>query len=363
MVDLARFNSVALGAVLGLALVARAPAAPVAASTPHASHIIVARRFTAQLRALRRYAIPTPNSGPFSIAPGPNGDLSFTESGAWKIAEITVTGAIREFRLPAPPYQYHQLGGVVTGPDKRVYVTADQSGCGGRGCFNAGNVYKAVLGSVLPALTLGGGFFPDGITNGPNGNLWFADESNTSFGGATGGAIWEMTATGSMTEFSTLGQNFNIVSGADGNLWFSELDFPNFTFVPGIGTMTPSGTVTLLPTPSGLYTSAICAGPDGNVWFTESSNSSSAIGRITPNRAITEFPTPTFSGSMGGITTGRDGDLWFTEGNAGNIGRITRQGVITEFAVGGEPYAIASGPDGDIWFTDIAGNTINKFRP
>jgi virginiamycin B lyase len=345
---LARSGRIARIVLLSLAVFA-ALSGPLSASPQHV-------RGT-QLRGLRRFAIPTPNSGPNAIAPGPYGDLWFAENSAWKIARIGVKGTITELKLPAPTQEFHQLNGITIGFDRNIYITADEWACSHRGCFYSGNVYKALAPFGSPVFTLGGGTFPSGITRGPGANLWFGDE-----GGGTGGAVAEMSTSGSLTEFGTTAQVFDIVTGSDGNLWFSELDFPNFSFVPGMGMMTPSGVITLFPTPSGLYPGGVCEGPDGNVWFTEATNGASAVGKITPSGGFTEFPTPT-AGVMGNITTGSDGNLWFTEASAGNIGRITRKGVITEFAVGGEPFAIASGPDGDIWFTDVIGNTVNRFIP
>ena len=74
-----------------------------------------------------------------------------------------------------------------------------------------------------------------------------------------------------------------ITSGPDGNLWFTENTGNN------IGRITPGGTVTEFPVPtsaSGL--TGITTGPDGNLWFTE--HDVSKIGKITPSGTITEFP-------------------------------------------------------------------------
>jgi virginiamycin B lyase len=116
-------------------------------------------------------------------------------------------------------------------------------------------------------------------------------------------------------------------------------------------------------TPSKLSNpTATVLGPDGNVWFTE--QSANAIGRITPQGVITEYPTPTqFSGPID-LTVGPDGAIWFTEGFKGRIGRITTAGVITEYtlpwnvagAPQASPKAITVGPDGNLWFTQGTAN-------
>ena len=82
----------------------------------------------------------------------------------------------------------------------------------------------------------------------------------------------------SVTEFPIPAFNSNpqgITRGPDGNLWFCE------GLAGRIGRITPAGVVTEFSaglTPGGQPT-AIAAGPDGNLWFTEVSGN--RIGRIT----------------------------------------------------------------------------------
>jgi virginiamycin B lyase len=82
------------------------------------------------------------------------------------------------------------------------------------------------------------------------------------------------------------------------------------------------------------------------------------VGRITPEGVITEFTeglTPNCRPVN--IALGTDGNLWFTE-TAGKIGRITPGGVISEFSEGltpgSHPMDIALGADGNLWFTEVA---------
>jgi len=99
----------------------------------------------------------------------------------------------------------------------------------------------------------------------------------------------------------------------------------------------------------------VTLGPDGKLWFTEC-GATSSIGRIspsdvgTPNPAVDHFPTAAGSCPID-ITTGPDGALWFTE-FAGNIGRITTDGQLTEFPVAGAPhlFGITKGPGDALWF-------------
>src|SRR5262249_21358194 len=91
---------------------------------------------------------------------------------------------------------------------------------------------------------------------------------------------------------------------------------------------------------------SITAGPDGNVWFTE--GSAANLGRITPDGVITEFPIPTIAGSL---AVGPDGNLWFTVCCA-KVVRMTTSGIVTEVAVPHPASSIASGRDGNLWFTE-----------
>lgn len=158
-----------------------------------------------------------------------------------------------------------------------------------------------------------------------------------------------------------------VTAGPDGAVWFTELN--SYPFSPGggrIGRLTPAGTLTEYSLGEEDVPGAITLGPDGNLWFTDAGTDT--IGRITPQGSVTKFGGIVDGGNPQDITTGPDGALWFTEGgyNAGNrIGRITTEGVVTEFCIrtcGGSvcvcgglgPNGIVAGPDGRIWF--VMGN-------
>ena len=96
-------------------------------------------------------------------------------------------------------------------------------------------------------------------------------------------------------------------------------------------------------------------GPDNALWFTE--RLADKIGRITADGLLTEYPLPPFADgtrSPAGITTGPDGNLWTTEVLAKSVARITPGGTVTEFPVpsGASPAGITADPDGTIWFTE-----------
>jgi len=256
--------------------------------------------------------------------------------------------------------------------------------------------------------------FPQGITIGADGNVWFAENAKGRVGRMTiggrqvtefqvpgpkaaplfqvtlgpDGAVWftqefagrigRITTNGRITQFKVpyhpgqdpyhgLGTGpTGITAGPDGNIWFTEQFAGNivrFNVADGSFTEFP------LPTPSAFPT-MITTGPDGNLWFIESRfgggpDVGNRIGRITPNGVITEFPIPTPDAYGGDITAGPDGNVWFTEFFGDKVARITPEGVITEFQLPPDrgPQGITTGPDGNLWFTETFASKIGRMTP
>jgi virginiamycin B lyase len=107
----------------------------------------------------------------------------------------------------------------------------------------------------------------------------------------------------------------------------------------------------------------ITVGPEGDVWFTEAGVN--AIGRITPEGLITQFLIATPDSGPDQITSGPDGDLWFTQQGADEIGSIPPDGTIRELPVPTPSVGIAVGAEGDIWFTErsLGPGTIGRLTP
>jgi virginiamycin B lyase len=131
-----------------------------------------------------------------------------------------------------------------------------------------------------------------------------------------------------------------------------------------------------IPTPDS-QTTAITVGPDHALWFTE--YHVNKIGRIDNAGRVTEYSIPSANSGPWGIASGSDGALWFTEsigGGGGKIGRITTEGVISEYLMAPVPLSVAgtplnyvrsripmtivAGPDGALWFTESANNVIGR---
>jgi streptogramin lyase len=272
----------------------------------------------------------------WGIAPGPDGNVWFTEDSNNAVGRITPGAVITEFTAGFPTGNPR---GIVSGPDGNLWVAM----AGGDGAI--ASVTKAGEVTEYPVPTAGD---PNDIAVGSDGNLWYVDPAASLIG--------RITPEGSITEFSdglTLGAEPSaIAKGPDGALWFTE------TAAGRIGRITTAGVVTEFS--SGLSGSSepadIAKGPDGNLWFTETADPG-GIGRITPQGDIDEFSSGlTMNSGPFGIAPGPDGALWFTESTApGRIGRITTEGDITEYSSGlssiVNPWSIAEGTDGNMWFT------------
>ena len=184
--------------------------------------------------------------------------------------------------------------------------------------------------------------YPQDISNGPDGAIWFTEVANR---------IGRVTKDGVFTEYPLSGVPGFIWSGPDGAIWF--------TLGSEFGRITTTGTVTESAGPAGFiaYANSIAIGPDGALWFTDDVNQ--AIGRFTTAGVGAFYKTPTpcnnTSPSLGGITVGSDGAMWFTDACNKSIGRITTGGVVTEYSVPGlsqGDVGITLGPDGAVWFAD-----------
>jgi plastocyanin len=149
-----------------------------------------------------------------------------------------------------------------------------------------------------------------------------------------------------------------ITTGPDGNLWAAEeLGAYNGESTGTIDRITPDGkTITRFPVPLVSGTEShlpafVAPGPDGNVWFTEYNATFHRIGRAKPNGAIKEFTLPGDVTNSAGITTGPDGQIWVTQADANDIAVVKTSGAFVKgLPTHHEPVGITVGPDGNMWF-------------
>jgi virginiamycin B lyase len=296
---------------------------------------------------------------PQSITAGPDGALWFTLANVQgEVGRITTAGVVTELPVPdAPPPAGSPAGsagtaltlqGITPGPDGALWFTTTSAFVGR--ITAAGVVTEYATPNFNPGST---------ITMGPDGNLWFI---GTSSSGNNNPAIGRLTPNGVFTSFAAPG-NFHtlagLTAGPNGHVWFTEEeDGVTLGEQPAIGEINTAGVSTLHAIRQGttldpnrgvdVDPQAITTGPDGALWSTELG----AIGRITTQGKIEQFPLPTPTVNPKSIATGPDGALWFTDGAA--IGRITTTGTITTYPLPANSSAeyITKGPDGNLWFTE-----------
>jgi streptogramin lyase len=282
-----------------------------------------------------------------------------------------------EFPLPDLPRPHFgldriQLDGITAGPDGNVWFTDTDAGAIGN-ITPSGSFTEFVLDHTFPNYNLA-----QGITTGADGNLWFGGLLNVA-----GPRIGQITPDGTATRFSIPVFDFGdpqeenilgLTAGPDGNVWYNESVYPNSQ---AIGRVTPDGQATALylrsdgnPVGEGITTS-----PDGNVWFVTGTRDE--LGRITSDGQTTLFRIPTPSDAFtpkATLTVGPDGNLWSTGVQAdihtghyisASIDRITLDGQFTEFSLplANLPGTITAGPDGNLWFTEPGANQIGMITP
>jgi virginiamycin B lyase len=195
-----------------------------------------------------------------------------------------------------------------------------------------------------------GGTQPFAITMGEDGNFWFTLSNSSKVARITPRGAIDYSRTPSLSNPAF------ITPGPDGNIWFGEGSTGK------IASITPNGVITEYQFSFFGVSVGITTGSDGNIWFTDQTDH--AVWRFEiATGTFTEFQTPTPNSFPGDITTGSDGNMWFTEQAVDKFGRITPDGVITEFTGVSAPTSIAAGPDGNLWIASAFTPQIARVTP
>jgi streptogramin lyase len=118
-----------------------------------------------------------------------------------------------------------------------------------------------------------------------------------------------------------------ITPGPDGNIWFAEFNASQVgRLVPPTSSAQGAQPVSIdeFPLPAGSNPVGIAAGPDGNLWVgLQGTGGNGSVVRMNTSGQITgTFPTPQFQ-SPYMITPAADGNLWFTTFGGARVGKIT----------------------------------------
>lgn len=278
----------------------------------------VASRTTvaAATQPITRY--PIAGSSLYGITRGSDGNLWFADFGNNQIHWITPTGTTGALTLPSTVQIYS--GEITSGPRSDpnsvwLGVSENSNAAMVRVDVNLAKTNPSAAVTVFQIAfdsNCGFGPYPQGITTGPDGNIWFTTYSCSDF-------VDRMTPSGAVTARLPIG---------------SANASPNY----------------------------ISTGPGDTLWFTEA-NGPASVGRVLlskvdsdPTHAVNQFTVPNPNSCPDGVTTGPDGNMWFADNCLGEIGRLDiSTKAIAEYPLALPntfPQDIVTGPDGKLWFTE-----------
>jgi streptogramin lyase len=188
---------------------------------------------------------------------------------------------------------------------------------------------------------------PEGITRGPDGALWFTDQS-TQFG-AGRGWIGRMSATGKLTRYDgdQIHDPTSITTGPDGALWFTNSGSNT------IGRITTHGNKTYFSGHGIAGPEGIVAGPNDAVWFVN--RNSGTIGRVTMHGTVKRLVSRRYDAvtAVTAVAKGPHDTLWFTT-SQDTFGKITAAGKLTLHHSKrlDLPLGITRGPHNTMWVTN-----------
>lgn len=287
------------------------------------------------------YAL-SPNSSPYGITAGPDGNLWFCDEGTNSIDKTTPAGVTTQFSLGSTKIYPARI---VSGPDGNLWFTA----------ILGNSIGKITTQGVLTLYPLpNSGSEPIGLAAGADGALWFAERGSSKIG--------RITTTGVVTEYAlpnTGTEPYLMTAGSDGNLWFTE----EGRSPPVIGKITLSGVVTeyAVSQVSGGRSNGITTGADGHIWFTvPETNQVGEMG--TDGTTLGVFALPLGLANPDEISPGPFG-LYATICNIGPsaIVYISYQGLSFGYDQSGCVGPSTEGPDSNMWYTGAYPSSINKF--
>ncbi len=255
--------------------------------------------------------------------------------------KVKPIGEITEYALPAESSPW----GITQGPDGNLWYTNQTKS----------KIGKITTSGTITEYALPAGSSPRGITQGPDGNLWFVNYATNKIG--------KITVAGTITEFGLpegASEPSAIAEGPDGNVWFTAGE--------RVGKITPSGSITVyfIPLPGFPHAYGIATGPGGEIWYTAEKPGHPSLIQMTTTGTITNnYAVPSWVSRSENLMLGPDGDLWLTvneEEGVGKIAKFTASGWLTEYALpaGSIAAGIVGGPEGNLWFADQGTSKVGK---
>ncbi|WP_223694030.1 Vgb family protein [Leifsonia poae] len=242
--------------------------------------------------------------------------------------------------MSARTFVEHPVGEAGEGP-YAVAVTRD--GALWFTLVHGGRVGRRGPDGSLAYLSLGEGSQPSLLAAATDSTVWVTDTTGNRLvhlGVERGGVV----LVGAVAVPTPGAQPFGVVSLDDGTAWFTELG------ADALGRIDILGRVEEFPVGrDGAVVSMIAASGD-SLWFTM--NGGNAVGHVRGGDAAIAFTElPRIPSGPVGIAVAENGAVWVAEILADTLGRIARNGTLTEFPLpaGAKPHAVAADPRGGVW--------------
>ena len=199
-------------------------------------------------------------ANPQDIVAGPDGNLWFTEPGNLQIGKLTPSGTLVEFPVAVLAFR------IAVGADGALWFVGLDDELSAQGELQGVVGRITTTGEVTLFPLPGEGAYPDSITAGPDGAMWFT-RSGT-------GQIGRITTAGQITWFALAAESDpspnGIEKGPDGALWFGNRLRLNQAG-PALGRITTDGVISDISPPaagpSGFFPTRLSVGPDGALWL------------------------------------------------------------------------------------------------
>jgi virginiamycin B lyase len=293
---------------------------------------------------------------PEDITLGPDGNLWFTLDhylGPEEIGRMTPTGELTTFAVPSTaPTGASQasLEGITTGNDGNVWFT----GQGGEGA-RIGSISSAGQVALIPLPHPAR--FPTAIAAGMGGRLWF-----TSSGRQADSWIGELGADGEVREFLQRSAfTEGITAGPEGDMWFLGASTTSRPAAGQVGRITPAGKVSRFPVPGAEGVPQGIAASGDRIWFGVETEEP-AIASVNGRGRIRELPLPAPSGGASGyvnsIVQARGGGVWFVGNIPQILGQVSADGEVRRTLLQSDAAfhrGLVMGREGDLWATSDGG--------
>jgi virginiamycin B lyase len=224
---------------------------------------------------------------------------------------------------------------------------------------HGGRVGRRSPDGELAYLSLGEGSQPSLLAAATESTVWVTDTTGNRLlhltpDGADGAdGVAGLAVLGAITVPTPDAQPFGVVALDDGTAWFTELG------ADALGRIDILGRVEEFPVGrEGSDVSMIAASGD-SLWFTL--NAANAVGHVRGGDAAIAFTElPRIPSGPVGLAVAENGAVWVAEILADALGRIARDGTLTEFPLepGAKPHAVAADPRGGVWVTLWGANQV-----